>query len=369
MDLNERIRKYIAQMPVAISGQHGSNACLAVACVLIWGWDLSASEAMCFLQEYSATCSPPWSEKELLHKLRAAENKPPKDGKPRGHLRAGAALGQSPAGHIPPAAPKKEKARAEWAKVNLAAVEQFVEGVPALDFAWFSRRSPVDVATVSTGDFLTAIFEPGERVLIFTRYYSQGDYVFWNGHGFFRLAEQEGVKAVPADAPKSAKKGVWFLVQPVTGKWAIGERVKDDVVKMTRRSEVNVTRWRHLVLESDELAPELWLRVVAKLNFPIAALYTSGGRSIHALVKHSVATKAHWDSMKAAVQQVVCQLGADPGALSAVRLSRLPGCFREGADGTDDRYVKFPKTRMQQLIYLNPNPTFESIFSASEVRQ
>jgi hypothetical protein len=51
-----------------------------------------------------------------------------------------------------------------------------------------------------------------------------------------------------------------------------------------------------------------------------------------------------------------------------VRLSRLPGCFREGADG-DAGYVKYTKPRLQELIYLNPKPTFESIFAGAEVRE
>lgn len=366
MTLDERIRKYISAMPPAVSGQGGSNACLAVACVLIWGWDLSPGEAMPFLQEYSATCSPPWSDKELAHKLRSAEKKPPTDGKVRGYLLQGKPRESMP--QRAAVAPVKKVERAEWAKVNRAAVGQFVEGVPELDFAWFSRRSPVDVASVGTAEFLSALFGFEERVLVFTNYYSQGDLIFWRGR-FFRLSAQEGVRAEPCDAPKSGKKGVWYLVQPVTGRWEIGERVADGVVKKTRRSETNVAAWRHLVLESDEQDFEgLWLRVIAKLNIPIAALYTSGGRSIHALVRYPVGTKAEWDLLKVQMQQVVCQLGADPGALSAVRLSRLPGCLREGTDGTDGRYVRYSQARRQELIYLNPEPTFESIFSAREVR-
>lgn len=371
--LDERIRKYVAAMPVAVSGQGGSNACLAVACVLIWGWDLSPAEAMPFLQEYSATCSPPWSDKELQHKLRSAEKKAPSDGKPRGYLRQGRGRDERVSRPAAAVAPVKKVERAEWAKVNREAVEQFVAGVPPLDFEWFSRRSPVDVASVGTGEFLSALFGADERVLIFTNYYSQGDFIFWRGQ-FFRLSAQEDVKAVrcepPNVGPKSGKKGVWYLVQPVTGRWEIGDRVKDGKVLKTRRSEGNVQGWRHFVLESDEANfEELWLRVVAKLELPIAAIYTSGGRSIHALVRYPVGSKAEWDATKATMAQVVCPLGADPGALSAVRLSRLPGCLREGTDDKDGRYVKFSQPRMQKLLYLNPSPSFSSIFAAAEVRE
>jgi hypothetical protein len=368
MTLDERIRAYVAKMPVAVSGQGGSNACLAVACVLIWGWDLSPSEAMVYLREYSATCSPPWTEKELEHKLRSAEKKPPTDGKVRGYLRQGREFtGSSRPAAV--SAPVKKVERAEWAKVNREAVANLTAGMPELDFGWFSRRSPVDVSKVGTAEFLSAVFGPEERVLIFTNYYSQGDFIFWRGR-FFRMSAQEGVQAVACDAPTSGKKGVWYLVQPVSGAWEIGDRVKDGVVLKTRRSEKNVTAWRHVVLESDEADFENeWLKVVARLSIPVVALYTSGGRSIHALVRYPVGSKAEWDAMKATLQQVVCPLGADPGALSAVRLSRLPGCLREGADDKDGRYVRYGEPRMQRLIYLNPEPTFASIWDGREVRE
>ena len=344
--------------------QNSHAEVLKAAWFIVHGFSLSGGAAEMELAGFCAHSDTPWTPSEIAHKVREAEKS--SCSSPGFLLRDRPRSAQ--AAPRPQMAPKKKVERAEWAKVNRAAVGQFVEGVPELDFAWFSRRSPVDVATVGTGEFLSALFGFEERVLIFTNYYSQGDFIFWRGR-FFRLSAQENVKAEPCDAPKSGKKGVWYLVQPVSGRWEIGERVADGVVKKTRRSEVNVAAWRHLVLESDEQDFEgLWLRVIAKLNIPIAALYTSGGRSIHALVRYPVGTKAEWDQVKGTMQQIVCQLGADPGALSAVRLSRLPGCLREGTDGTDGGYVRYSQARMQTLIYLNPNPTFESIFAAREVR-
>lgn len=343
--------------------QNSHAEVLKAAWFIVHGFSLSGGAAEQELAGFCAHSDSPWTASEIAHKVREAEKS--SCSAPGFLLRDRPRPAQ--AAPRPPMAPKKKVERAEWAKVNRGAAEQFCAGVPELDFAWFSRRSPVDVSKVGTGDFLSALFGFEEKVLIFTNYYSQGDMMFWRGE-FFRLSPQEGVKAVRCDAPRSGRKGVWYLVQPVSGRWEIGDRVKDGVRLKTRRSEGNVAGWRHLVLESDEADFEgTWLRVVARLNVPIAALYTSGGRSIHALVRYPVGTKAEWDHVKGTMQQVVCPLGADPGALSAVRLSRLPGCFREGTDG-DSGYVKYARPRMQELIYLNPNPTFDSIFSAAEVR-
>lgn len=69
----ERARKYVAKMPPAISQQRGHDKTFHVACVLMLGFQLTEPEAMSVLTEYSNRCEPPWSEKELLHKVRSAD--------------------------------------------------------------------------------------------------------------------------------------------------------------------------------------------------------------------------------------------------------------------------------------------------------
>src|SRR5262245_20768625 len=120
MTLDERIRKYVDKMPPAISGQEGRNACLAVACVLIWGWDLTIEQALPHMEEYSGRCSPPWTHKELMHKLLAAEKKPHRE-KPRGYLlneRDDGRERTAPVKSAVASEPKaKERKREEWAEV------------------------------------------------------------------------------------------------------------------------------------------------------------------------------------------------------------------------------------------------------------
>ncbi len=81
-DLSERIRKYLATVEPAIEGSNGSKVTYRVACTLVLGYNLSIADAIPFFNEYSMTCQPPWSEKELIHKLSDAD----KEVGPRGWL-------------------------------------------------------------------------------------------------------------------------------------------------------------------------------------------------------------------------------------------------------------------------------------------
>lgn len=71
-DVRERARKYICRMPEAVSGQHGHDACFRVAIALVRGFQLDDSDAMTLLEEFNARCAPPWSERELAHKIKQA---------------------------------------------------------------------------------------------------------------------------------------------------------------------------------------------------------------------------------------------------------------------------------------------------------
>jgi hypothetical protein len=80
-----RASAYVAAMPPAISGSRGHDAAFAVALALRHGFALSKAQARPIMQEFNARCEPPWSEKELEHKLDSAE-KVTRHSKPRGYL-------------------------------------------------------------------------------------------------------------------------------------------------------------------------------------------------------------------------------------------------------------------------------------------
>ena len=226
-----------------------------------------------------------------------------------------------------------------------------VAGVAPVSEKWFMERSPVDPRSVMPGEFLNAIFEPGERALIFTNFYSQGQFAWVVGHGGRRLSSDPAVKSVKSALPiDGGKDGVWFLSNPVSMAWEKNPRNG----KMSRRSKESVTSWKYLVLESDDAPEDLWLKFLASFNDPIRAIYSSGGRSWHALI---AVYQDSWPAMdgllkgnpkgisqgaKIGAKAYWAKFGADPGALTPVRLTRLPGCTRNG--------------KLQKLIYLNPHP-------------
>lgn len=346
----EMARVWIDQHAHAsVAGQRGDDALFNVACALWHGFDMGPS-AIDLLRHYNAVkCSPPWDEGRLQYKLKQASVAPQKHaagGLYRWMLRKQGVRtvyrGEAGGGRrLERAAPTIQvEGRLDF---RLDALQAEVRDVPGwVDAGWLRGASPLVVEGCTSAQFLEALYRPNERVLIFTKFMSQGQFIYWAGKFGVRLAMRRDVKGVRSELPAGGPDGVWFLCQPVTGEWKLNPRSLDDQgrPKWSRRSEEVVTSFRYLVLESDEAPGNEWLRFLAKLKLPIAAIYTSGGRSIHALVKVDAPNKAWWDRYKALIVPPFSRLGADPGALTAVRLTRLPGCRRGN--------------KLQELLYLDP---------------
>jgi hypothetical protein len=138
---------------------------------------------------------------------------------------------------------------------------------------------------------------------------------------------------------------------------------------LSRRTGASVTAYRHMLLESDDAPEDDWLNLICQLPLPISALYTSGGRSIHALIKIDAASKSAFDAFRDRVSPILSTLGADPAAISGVRLTRLPGVFRNGTVDKDGRYHKYSEPRLQRLLYLNPFPEVAPIKLMTRLRK
>ena len=72
-DVVERCRRYVERMDPAISGSGGHQAAWRVAQVVARGFALPRPDGLAVLREFNARCQPPWSERELAHKLDSAE--------------------------------------------------------------------------------------------------------------------------------------------------------------------------------------------------------------------------------------------------------------------------------------------------------
>jgi hypothetical protein len=71
-DVVDRARRYLSRVPPAISGQGGHTQTLLAAQHLVRGFELDDELAIALLNEWNAQCVPPWSERELRHKVKQA---------------------------------------------------------------------------------------------------------------------------------------------------------------------------------------------------------------------------------------------------------------------------------------------------------
>ncbi len=73
MTVIERAIAYVRNMPGGMAGSGGHPATFEVACVLVKGFSLPEDVALEIMHEvHNPLCSPPWSPKELRHKVQSA---------------------------------------------------------------------------------------------------------------------------------------------------------------------------------------------------------------------------------------------------------------------------------------------------------
>jgi hypothetical protein len=69
---SERARRYLAKIPGAISGSSGHTATFNAVAAVMFGFDLDPDTTYDLIaSEYNPRCDPPWSERELLHKIQS----------------------------------------------------------------------------------------------------------------------------------------------------------------------------------------------------------------------------------------------------------------------------------------------------------
>lgn len=370
MDLIERARLLVAGRPAAIEGQSGNATTFGVACVLVWGFGLSPAEALPVMQEYNARCEPPWSERELARMLNSVMKYSHE--KPRGYLAEGGKHGTDEA-TAAPEAPVRKKAR----ELKLDALKAAQDPGLAMDMRqwreWLRDRSPVDPREVTPEQYLDGLYRPGERVLIFNRMWSsQGDYGRVIGERTMELAQTpEGKPKLLQALPPGSPEGMTFLMQPVDGKW----HLKGGTAELSRRTKASVTRWPYLLLESDKAPLEMWLNAMVRARIRICSITTSGGRSLHALVRVDKDTEEELiaELKRGDALETLAVLGCDAQALHGMVYPRLPNTWREGkrmgkldregkpVNGPNGRrvmtFVPFRAGRAKQaLLYFNPSP-------------
>jgi hypothetical protein len=343
MNPQDRIRAYLAKVAPSVNGQHGHNALLHAASVLVVGFNLTDDEALPFLCEYNnLQALPAWPKKELHRKLKEARKRPIK---PYGYLIQGQRLSipSCPVAPAPAARPKPKFNPDKLAKVAGHIKEP-------VDATYLRARSKFTCWNRSIAGVLHKLYRPGEKVLVFTSYLSQGE-LLWEHPG------PVGDLGALNPLYRGHKRGAWFLSNPIDGQWRTLERLvsEHNPTGRTRRAEENLTAFRYAVLESDQAPPALWLKALVQLPLRISEISTSGARSIHALVRIDAESKGEWDQIvRDQMAPTLVTLGADPGALTAVRLTSS----RAAAETTKARFKSFSTSMTSQTPFPSPVSPF-----------
>jgi hypothetical protein len=273
--------------------------------------------------------------------------------------------------------PMKVKEKVKYEQSKLAQFAAPLMNV--VDVAWLADRSPVDPMDTDAGGFLSALYLPGERVVVLDVFASQGqwlwskdsgfvssviDYKAWEGND--RLHERPPVMKAAREFDGRGPQGIWYLTNPVSGEWKqTGSLDSHDRPKWSRRSEPEISAWRYFTLESDiEGISREWIAAMCRLPLPIAAMYTSGGKSVHVLVRVDASSKRELDMWRETALRTIPVLGGDPQNMTSVRLSRLPGCLRLN----DKNEQPYERPKNQRLLYLDPSPSAVPICDRTPVR-
>jgi hypothetical protein len=320
----DRARTYVEKMPDAVSGADGHGATFAVACKLV-EFGLSPDDAWMLLLEYNQRCQPQWSEHELRHKLDDAFRRA------NPHM-----------GFVPRASNFRFDDKPKVKIDPAIAVENFLKGF---------RCSACDLIAASSCKIPPLIC--GEH------FHRQGAYLIdqlFDPNELVNIVSNpivENGKARPGDSGLTLERNEWErrLLNP--GTWlAGGAWLRMNPLDGRGVADVNVTAFRFALIECDGIPLELQMPLLAKLPLPIAAILTSGGRSLHAWVRIDAVNVDDFRRDVARMLDVLAKFGVDGKNKNPSRMSRLPGVVRQiGAHG-DGR---------QQLYYLNPQPKQKAI--------
>jgi hypothetical protein len=206
----------------------------------------------------------------------------------------------------------------------------------SIDGEYLEARSEFTCWNRSPAGFLHKVFFPGESVWVTSNAESR-EGLIWTHDG--PVQDLSELNHLQADRP-----GVWFLSNPIDGAPHQLERLRSQFNPegLSFRATECVTAWRHVVLETDCAPADLWLKALALLKLPIIAIYDSGGRGPHALVRLGASSLVEWHAALAPYVEHLVRLGACAKTLSSLRLTRFPNCIREQTG------------RLQQLLYLAP---------------
>ena len=272
----ERAALWLAKVPPAISGSGGHNSTYTAAVGLVHGFQLGYGDAMTLLAEWNLSCQPPWSDKDLAHKLREASS--------RTH--------DKPAGHL---------------------IQSTVGMGMDLSRVTFKRPTPTTTPGASEFQkFLSSAFAATEVVCICEQV-EEGRPLT---SGSF-LPVEDWIKRF--DSPDS----ILFRPDRAEGVYV---RINPFKPNLYSGSDNDVSAYRHVLVEFDDNPKPEQEKLLRDSGLPISVLIDSGGKSIHGWVRVDAPSRKEWDARRDLIYSAIP--GIDPKNKNPSRFSRLPGAWR-----------------------------------------
>ena len=280
MTPHQRAALWLSKVPPAVSGQSGHSTTYTAAVGLVHGFQLSEGDSLALLSNWNQSCQPPWTDRELIHKIREAASK--SHSKPAGHLLQ--------SGVSPSTAPF------DITKVS------------------FKRPSPITPPDPQASEFrrfLQAAFAATEVVCICDAV-EEGRPV--SAGSFIPIEEWIARFDDPASRILSQEReGIFVRINPFKPNLYSG-------------SDNDVSAYRHVLVEFDDKPKPEQEKLFRDSGLPITVLIDSGGKSIHAWVRVDAPNRKEWDARRDLIYSLIP--GVDSKNKNPSRYSRLPGAWR-----------------------------------------
>lgn len=310
MTATEQASTYLQKCPGAVSGSNGHSTAYSVVCAVVNGFALDEREALDVLTPWNRTCQPPWSDRDLLHKIRDAISHP----------------------HDVPLGSKLRKNGVRYRygssqqAQRVAAVQSTTPRAPAAPAGPAAAKYAVPDSTEipdplpdGARTLLTAAFQPGEAIRIAQAVTNEDGREQPKDAGI-TLTREEWIKKLDGAGgdinrilKTSDKNGIFCCLNPFK---AGGSRDSD------------VTAFRHALLEFDNISQHEQWGIIQASGIPCTAVISSGGKSIHAWVRVDAADRREFDDRVKALYDHFAEYKPDIKNKNPSRFSRLAGCER-----------------------------------------
>lgn len=184
--------------------------------------------------------------------------------------------------------------------------------------------------------FLELLYQPGEKLNIVCKF----------------TLNKDG-KANPSGAGKTMTRTDWCdyirktgVPQSEAGAWLRMNPCKEGSGAGGAITDADITAWKFMLLESDDVPCETMIALFQNLKLPLAAILKTGGKSVHAWVRlESESEDAYMTSVKR-LMELLGPFGVDKSNKNPSRLSRLPSAQRK---------IQAHGDGLQSLLWINPN--------------